>query len=61
MERKLIDTENKEAARGKWVGRANMINGNTYYYCSECGYSSPNDYELLSDYCSKCGAKMNKE
>lgn len=44
----------------KWIGRVNMLSGDVYYYCSNCG--EPNPYEHTSrkwsKFCPKCGSEM---
>lgn len=53
----------QEVRHGKWQCCDN--NNNTIYndwYCSECGYYSDiRNKNRLGNYCSNCGAKMDKE
>ena len=41
---------------GRWIGEPVDIDGHTAMECSEC-----HKIRLLDEYCSSCGARMDKE
>ena len=58
----LNRSEYKKVVHGRWIGRVHMFDGNTYYYCSECGEESKDAYSWrgFQKYCPWCGAIMDK-
>lgn len=53
----------RENIRGRWIGRVNMFDGNTYFYCSKCGEESKDAYSWkgFQKYCPWCGTEMSGE
>lgn len=55
----------KEVVNAKWIGRVNMISGDVYYHCSNCGEPNPYEHinkgERCSKFCPKCGSEMKLE
>ena len=45
-----------EVRHGRWIGEPVDIDGHTAMECSEC-----HKIRVLDEYCSSCGARMDKE
>lgn len=51
----------EERKKGKWIAKTDIV---SYWACSEClAVAMRDDYgqQVLTDYCSCCGARMEKQ
>ena len=60
--KQLSTADVQEVRHAKWIGRHDDDSLYDDWYCSECGYySDVRNKKHLGNYCSYCGAKMDKE
>lgn len=62
LKRPTIEAE--PVRHGRWVHNVDYEEWAERYVCSECNRNAPTDgdyRQVLTDYCPKCGAKMDGE